>query len=127
MSDLNYYEIYRKTSHTMAEPPKFSLWLNDSSIGLTLMDTLDELISTRRMEPQLAIKIMQNFDKALADVISEKVKARMSFKGHLDTYRFCDDVWTFIIKDITFKMDNSQSLTADKIKIVSNNSSRPGN
>ncbi|KAB2579424.1 putative transcription initiation factor iia gamma chain [Diplodia seriata] len=110
MSDLNYYEIYRKTS-----------------IGLTLMDTLDELISTRRMEPQLAIKIMQNFDKALADVISEKVKARMSFKGHLDTYRFCDDVWTFIIKDITFKMDNSQSLTADKIKIVSNNSSRPGN
>lgn len=44
------------------------------------MDTLDELISTRRMEPQLAIKIMQNFDKALADVISEKVKARMSFK-----------------------------------------------
>ncbi|OMP86367.1 Transcription initiation factor IIA subunit 2 [Diplodia seriata] len=111
----------------MAEPPKFSLWLNNSSIGLTLMDTLDELISTRRMEPQLAIKIMQNFDKALADVISEKVKARMSFKGHLDTYRFCDDVWTFIIKDITFKMDNSQSLTADKIKIVSNNSSRPGN
>ncbi|EOD44897.1 Transcription initiation factor iia gamma chain [Neofusicoccum parvum] len=110
MSDLNYYEIYRKTS-----------------IGMALMDTLDELIGTRRMEPQLAIKIMQNFDKALADVISEKVKARMSFKGHLDTYRFCDDVWTFIIKDITFKMDNSQSLTADKIKIVSNNSSRPGN
>ncbi|KAF9635294.1 Transcription initiation factor IIA gamma subunit [Lasiodiplodia theobromae] len=124
MSDLNYYEIYRKTSQTMAEPAP---WLNNSSIGLTLMDTLDELISTRRMEPQLAIKIMQNFDKALADVISEKVKARMSFKGHLDTYRFCDDVWTFIIKDITFKMDNSQSLTADKIKIVSNNSSRPGN
>lgn len=48
-------------------------------------------------------------------------------QGHLDTYRFCDDVWTFIIKDITFKMDNSQQLTADKIKIVSNNSSRPGN
>ncbi|KAF2083733.1 transcription initiation factor IIA, gamma subunit [Saccharata proteae CBS 121410] len=110
MSDLNYYEIYRKTS-----------------VGSTLMDTLDELISNRRMEPQLAIKIMQNFDKALADVISEKVKARLTFKGHLDTYRFCDDVWTFIIKDINFKMDNSQNLTADKIKIVSNNSSRPGN
>lgn len=65
----------------MSEPPELSAWLmHKSSIGLTLMDTLDELISTRRMEPQLAIKIMQNFDKALADVISEKVKARMSFK-----------------------------------------------
>ncbi|KAL1616613.1 Transcription initiation factor IIA subunit 2 [Neofusicoccum ribis] len=127
MSDLNYYEIYRKTSHAMEEPVQRSIYLAFTSIGMALMDTLDELIGTRRMEPQLAIKIMQNFDKALADVISEKVKARMSFKGHLDTYRFCDDVWTFIIKDITFKMDNSQSLTADKIKIVSNNSSRPGN
>lgn len=41
-------------------------------------------------------------------------------KGHLDTYRFCDEVWTFLIKDVTFKMENSsQTVTADRIKIVS--------
>lgn len=64
----------------MEEPVQRSIYLAFTSIGMALMDTLDELIGTRRMEPQLAIKIMQNFDKALADVISEKVKARMSFK-----------------------------------------------
>lgn len=48
-------------------------------------------------------------------------------KGHLDTYRFCDEVWTFLIKDVTFKMENSsQTVQADKVKIVSCNSKRPG-
>ena len=44
--------------------------------------------------------------------------ANYSLKGHLDTYRFCDEVWTFIIKDIHFKMDNQQQFDAEKIKIV---------
>lgn len=39
-------------------------------------------------------------------------------KGHLDTYRFCDEVWTFVIKDIHFKMENSSTFDAEKIKIV---------
>jgi transcription initiation factor TFIIA small subunit len=52
---------------------------------------------------------------------------RYCVKGHLDTYRFCDEVWTFLIKDVTFKMDNStQTVQADKVKIVSCNSKRPG-
>lgn len=39
-------------------------------------------------------------------------------KGHLDTYRFCDEVWTFIIKDVKIKLDNQQTLEADRVKIV---------
>lgn len=51
----------------------------------------------------------------------------MRQKGHLDTYRFCDEVWTFLIKDVTFKMDNSAvTVVADKVKIVSCNAKRPG-
>jgi len=50
----------------------------------------------------------------------------MAQKGHLDTYRFCDEVWTFLIKDVTFKMESTQQVTADKVKIVSCNSKRPG-
>jgi transcription initiation factor TFIIA small subunit len=39
-------------------------------------------------------------------------------QGHLDTYRFCDEVWTFLIKDVTFKMEHA-TVQADKVKIVS--------
>ncbi|KAL8903108.1 MAG: hypothetical protein Q9207_004157 [Kuettlingeria erythrocarpa] len=103
------YELYRR-----------------SSIGSTLIDSLDELVHLGRIEPQLAMKILQNFDKIVTDVLAEKVKARLTFKGHLDTYRFCDEVWTFLIKDVNFKLDNQSPIQADKIKIVSCNSKRPG-
>ncbi|EPE25965.1 Transcription factor IIA (TFIIA), beta-barrel [Glarea lozoyensis ATCC 20868] len=105
-----FYELYRR-----------------SSIGMALTDTLDDLISDRRIEPQLAMKILANFDRSITEALAEKVKARLTFKGHLDTYRFCDEVWTFLIKDVTFKMDNqTQPVTAEKIRIVSCNAKRPG-
>ncbi|KAL8906868.1 MAG: hypothetical protein Q9172_006852 [Xanthocarpia lactea] len=104
-----HYEIYRQ-----------------SSIGTTLIDSLDDLINSGRIEPQLANKIIKNFDKIVSEVMNEKVKARLNFKGHLDTYRFCDEVWTFLIKDVNFKLDNQNQIQAEKIKIVSCNSKRPG-
>lgn len=77
------------------------------------------------MAPQLAMKILLNYDRAAADALQEKVKARLTFKGHLDTYRFCDEVWTFIIKDAHFKFEN-ENLTAEKIKIIACNCNKPG-
>ncbi|KAG9244338.1 transcription initiation factor IIA, gamma subunit [Calycina marina] len=106
----NFYELYRR-----------------SSIGLALTDTLDDLISDGRLQPQLAMKILAGFDRVIAECLADKVKARLTFKGHLDTYRFCDEVWTFLIKDVVFKMENSSTtISADKLKIVSCNSKRPG-
>lgn len=143
--------------------------LRCNSIGATLTDTLDDLITAHRIDPQLAMKILANFDRAIAEVLQDKVKARLTFKvrrhlaytlwregrrpglvatswrktfpkqgrltcaslwrkqGSLDTYRFCDEVWTFLIKNVSFKMDNGgQAVMADKVKIVSCNAKRPG-
>jgi transcription initiation factor TFIIA small subunit len=36
----------------------------------------------------------------------------------LDTYRNCDDVWTFIIKNATFKMEGNEMVTTPRIKII---------
>jgi len=99
---------------------------------MALTDALDELISEGRIAPQLAMKILCNFDKHVTEVLAQNVKANLHFKGNLDTYRFCDEVWTFLIKKVTFKFQNapanggSQSVTADKVKIVSCNSKKPG-
>ncbi|KAL6317112.1 hypothetical protein AAG906_029864 [Vitis piasezkii] len=32
----------------------------------------------------------------------------MSIEGHLHTYRFCDNVWTFILQDAVFKNEECQ-------------------
>ncbi|KAI0776375.1 transcription initiation factor IIA gamma subunit [Irpex lacteus] len=87
-----YYEFYR-----------------GSSIGMALTDSLDELITSGSITPQLAMKVLQQFDKSLADTMVKQVKVKSTLKGHLSTYRLCDDVWTFIIKN---------AHTGQKIKIV---------
>ncbi|KAK2763267.1 Transcription initiation factor IIA small chain (TFIIA 13.5 kDa subunit) [Arachnomyces sp. PD_36] len=112
MSTQNYYELYR-----------------GSSIGLSLTDTLDDLINEGRIEPQLAMKVLSNFDRVITEALADKAKAKLSFKGHLETYRFCDEVWTFVVTDVAFKLDGNNPQTAvhaDKIRIVSCNSRRPG-
>lgn len=42
-------------------------------------------------------------------------------------YRQCDEVWTFLVKGVTFTMDNGANIVeADKVKIISCNAKRPG-
>ena len=42
----------------------------------------------------------------------------LNYQGHLHTYRLCDDVWTFIVKNPSFKMESNEVVAAQKIKIV---------
>lgn len=51
-----------------------------SSIGASLVDALDNFIAERRIEPQIAIKMLEHFDRVVAEVLNDKVKARLSFK-----------------------------------------------
>jgi transcription initiation factor TFIIA small subunit len=50
------------------------------SIGAGMTDALDHFITEGKINPQIAIKMLAHFDKLVAEVLGEKVKARMSFK-----------------------------------------------
>lgn len=50
------------------------------SIGMALTDTLDDLITERRIEPQLAIKILANFDRSITEILAAQVNTKLSFK-----------------------------------------------
>ncbi|KAJ1676846.1 Transcription initiation factor IIA subunit 2 [Spiromyces aspiralis] len=103
-----YYELYRT-----------------STLGMALTDSLDELIQAGHITPQLAIRVLGQFDRSISDALANKVRARATIKGNLQTYRFCDDVWTFIVKNPSFKFEHD-NVTADKVKIVACNARRPG-
>jgi len=87
---------------------------------------LDTLIVDQRIQPQLAMKVLANFDRVTSDNLRDIVKSKLSFKGHLHTYRFCDDVWTFVIKDVNVKFDDGHTMDVDKFKIVACNSKKSG-
>lgn len=62
------------------------------SIGLALTDTLDDLISEERIHPQLAMKILGNFDQAITEALQKNVKSRLQFKVNANTLQ---PLWGF--------------------------------
>lgn len=45
-----------------------------------MTDALDELIGQERIDPQLAMKVLTQFDRVIAETLQEKVKSRLTFK-----------------------------------------------
>jgi hypothetical protein len=39
-------------------------------------------------------------------------------QGHLATYRLCDDVWTFVVKNPQFKMEGTGARSAEQRVVV---------
>ncbi|KAH7102281.1 transcription initiation factor IIA, gamma subunit [Auriculariales sp. MPI-PUGE-AT-0066] len=101
MATPTYYEFYR-----------------GSTTGTALTDALDELISQGKIPPQLALKVLLQYDRTLGDTLNKSVKSKTTLKGHLHTYRHLDDVWTFVVTDANFKMEGNDVVNVSRVKIV---------
>ncbi|CCK68377.1 transcription initiation factor IIA subunit gamma KNAG_0A07240 [Huiozyma naganishii CBS 8797] len=112
-----YYELYRR-----------------STIGNSLVDALDTLISDGRIEASLAMRVLETFDKVVAENLRDNTGSKLTVKGDLDTYGFCDDVWTFIVKNCNVTVENTgngagnnganDAIKVDKLRIVACNSKK---
>ncbi|XP_003744895.1 transcription initiation factor IIA subunit 2 [Galendromus occidentalis] len=95
----------------------YQLYRN-TTLGQTLQDSLDELVASGQISQQLAVRVLLQFDKSINNALATRVRSRLSFKaGHLSTYRFCDNVWTFVLKNVEFR-EVQELVRADKVKIV---------
>ncbi|KAI2798503.1 hypothetical protein RDWZM_009755 [Blomia tropicalis] len=95
----------------------YQLYRN-TTIGHTLQESLDEFVQSGQISNQLARNVMLHFDRAINNALASRVKSRLTFKaGHLKTYRFCDNVWTFVLKDVEFR-EVQELIKVDKVKIV---------
>ncbi|CAH3014003.1 unnamed protein product [Porites evermanni] len=94
----------------------YQLYRN-TTLGNSLQESLDELIQSQQISPQLALQVLLQFDKAINHALSNKVKSKISFKGSLNTYRFCDNVWTFVLNGVEFR-DMGEVVKVEKVKVV---------
>ncbi|CAA0830965.1 Transcription initiation factor IIA subunit 2 [Striga hermonthica] len=88
-----------------------------STIGMCLTETLDQMVSSGVLAPELAIQVLIQFDKSMTETLESEVKSKVSFKGHLHTYGYVDDVWTLVLKNVQLKSEGGQE-TVDVVKIV---------
>lgn len=90
----------------------------NTTLGRTLQDALDEMISREKLPEHLAGRCLIAFDKSINNAFKHKIKTMLTFRSaHLKTYRFCDNVWTLVFEETEFR--NVQELIkVDKLKIV---------
>ncbi|RXM94700.1 Transcription initiation factor IIA subunit 2, partial [Acipenser ruthenus] len=73
--------------------------------------------NSQQITPQLALQVLLQFDKAINTALAQRVRNRVNFRGSLNTYRFCDNVWTFVLNDVEFR-EVTDLVKVDKVKIV---------
>jgi transcription initiation factor TFIIA small subunit len=66
----------------MATQPQYYELYRRSTLGVTLTEALDELIQSGHISPQLAMKILTQFDKSMAEALGENVRTRVNFKAY---------------------------------------------
>ena len=94
----------------------YQLYRN-TTLGTSLQESLDELIESQQITPQLAFQVLLQFDKAINSALAQRVRNRVSFRGSLNMYRFCDNVWAFVLNDVEFR-EVTELIKVDKVKFV---------
>ncbi|XP_037591234.1 transcription initiation factor IIA subunit 2-like [Cebus imitator] len=94
----------------------YQLYRN-TTLGNSLQESLDELIQSRQITPQLALQVLLQFDKAINSALAQRVRNRVNFRGALNTYGFCDNVWTFVLNDVEFR-EVTELIKVEKVKTV---------
>ncbi|RWS22553.1 hypothetical protein B4U80_04625 [Leptotrombidium deliense] len=110
------YEIYRNTT-----------------IGITLLDTLEEMIKNEQLTNRIIRRVLREFDKHICEKVSKcdvNVDIYKSITDDdnykcLSTYRFCDNVWTLILRNVTVTIKDPgyvdhhvKKIFIEKLKIV---------
>ncbi|XP_052866819.1 transcription initiation factor IIA subunit 2 [Anopheles bellator] len=95
----------------------YQLYRN-TTLGNMLQETLDEMLQYGQITPHLCSRVLIQFDKCINAALSNRVKSRVTFKAaKLNTYRFCDNVWTLMLNDVEFR-EVHEFAKVDKVKIV---------
>eukprot|EP00180_Rhodochaete_pulchella_P001261 Plantae.Rhodophyta-Rhodochaete_pulchella.ctg2075.p2 GENE.Plantae.Rhodophyta-Rhodochaete_pulchella.ctg2075~~Plantae.Rhodophyta-Rhodochaete_pulchella.ctg2075.p2 ORF type:complete len:112 (+),score=31.42 Plantae.Rhodophyta-Rhodochaete_pulchella.ctg2075:683-1018(+) len=91
-----------------------------STIGMELDDVISELMDEGSMDQDQANMVQLEFDKAMAKALSTMLNNKATMKGTLHHYRNCDGIWTFVVKNATFRIDASaqDERVDEKIKIT---------
>ena len=99
----------------------YQLYRNTTS-GNSLQESLDELIQSQQITHQLALQVLL---QAINAALAQRVRNRVNFRGSLNTYRFCDNVWTFVLNDVEFR-EVTELIKVDNVKIVACNGKNTG-
>ncbi|XP_017054584.1 transcription initiation factor IIA subunit 2 [Drosophila ficusphila] len=90
-----------------------------TTLGNTLQETLDEMLQSGQITPNLTELVLAQYDKSINEALKTKVKAKVNFSaGKFVTYRLCDNVWRLDLQNVEFREGQEVVLKVDAVKVV---------
>ncbi|KAJ4457694.1 putative transcription initiation factor IIA subunit 2 [Paratrimastix pyriformis] len=97
---------------------EFSIY-RKSTLGIALAETLDEFYAQGVINKDFATRIQQHFDKVINERLANSSASKINpLKAHLHTYRFCDNVWTFVLQRMKCTIEGAPLNIDGPVKIV---------
>ncbi|PAV59508.1 hypothetical protein WR25_16314 [Diploscapter pachys] len=82
----------------------------ETTLGIALNSVIDDFVSSGQISPVLASRILAIFDRNMSHALHYRCSNKLHFHAkEMLAYRYCDSVWTIILKDVEFR-DISRSL-----------------
>lgn len=86
----------------------FQIYRN-TSIGESLMESIEELCADGRLPEEMAVSILQQFDESMSVAVKKMVTGKANMKAEVSHYKYNENVWTFNLKNVEFKLNPSGS------------------
>lgn len=120
-----------KAKRSFKIPSQIFRHYRQCELGMSLYDAITDLVNDDEFPEELANKTMQHFDMGINGLFSTEVRTKIKqFRGELTTYRFCENVWQFYLRDATFQTHGNPSaelIECDNVHILAFDGSRSGN
>ncbi|PVG02882.1 hypothetical protein CPB86DRAFT_779751 [Serendipita vermifera] len=101
----------------MADIPSWQFY-RFSTIGLSLLDTVDELIREGSLSNDIGNIIMSRYDEAVCSALRKRVDAKCSFTANCSTFNLVDEVYRFTLKNVKFKMEAGEIVAVPSLKVI---------
>lgn len=121
ITPLSFALLQHHLAITMSSGITNQHYRESTALGSSLMETLDGLVQAKKITPEVAIKILENFDVAVAKVLSTEVETTFKAKARLLQYNHVDDVLNMKVSGkLTLQYDkyHSKELDLRKMQIV---------
>eukprot|EP00879_Flechtneria_rotunda_P006013 GHRR01006325.1.p1 GENE.GHRR01006325.1~~GHRR01006325.1.p1 ORF type:complete len:118 (+),score=45.28 GHRR01006325.1:296-649(+) len=99
---------------------------SNTQLAKALFEVLQELVHDGKVPEELAVATLDQLDQSILAALKNEIQAKAEIKGNLDTYKYFDNVWQFVISDVSFKLipsgtgsfKKAPEITCDKAKIT---------
>jgi transcription initiation factor TFIIA small subunit len=76
-----------------------------TSLAECLYEVLNEMVSEGLVQDDLAVGTLNQLEASYLEHLSERVPAKAELKAQLRSYRYFDNVWQFLLTDVSLRLN----------------------